>query len=354
MADTTINTIRSFLHQSGAKYRVFDMGRRVVKISADQFIAFENANKPYPYPLQRTAHFGIIFWNPAVAEQHYIWFLKFPLDEQGLLVQATRDEFLVMLLDRVGECMLAAADGKMMEGALKDSPYTFKPSEDKMAAFNAQASYSLGLKASAYYDDALAYFTGTSDVNDWHKLGKQGVADVATRLDDLEETLGLIETIPKLPDEPFIVLSTFLENAKPAAGLVEVLAQRVDVELQEKSPNNARICACLRAASNSDARGLVNRMVVAVLKHKCSNNIEVLATISGRIWRVLAEDHICMMFVERLATNDRGYQGFSHLLADVMYMPDLRDHIMNALRSPKRTEQLARRVGTLFGQEKLA
>ncbi|MCO4787419.1 MAG: DUF3549 family protein, partial [Marinomonas atlantica] len=251
MAEAAINTIRSFLHQSGAKYRVFDMARRVVKLSPDEFIAFENADKPYPYPLQRTAHFGIIFWNPAVKDRHYIWFLKFPLDEQGLLSQAARDEFLVMLLDRVGECMLAASDGKVIEGALKDSPYTFKPQEDKMAAFNAQASYSLGLKPSTYYDEALAYFSGKRNLDEWQQLAKQGVADVASRLDELEETLELIETIPKLPDEPFLVLSTFLENAKPATGLVEVLAQRIDVELQEKHPNIRLVCACLRAASNS-------------------------------------------------------------------------------------------------------
>jgi len=272
------------------------------------------------------------------------------LDEQGLLIQATRDEFLVMLLDRVGECMLAASDGNAIEGALKDSPYTFKPHEDKMAAFNAQASHSLALKASDYYDDALAYFTGNKDVNDWQSLAKQGVADVAIRLDESEETLGLIETIPKLPDEPFSVLSSFLENAEPAAGIVEVLAQRVNVELQEKKPDIARLCACLRAASNSPATGLVDQMVIAVLKHKCSENIELLATISGRIWRVLQQDHICSMFVEKLANNDHGYGGFSHLLADAMYLPDLREHIMNALRSPKRSDMLARRVGLMFGQ----
>ncbi len=124
-----ITTLSEFLHQSGAKYRVFDMGRRVVKLSPDEFVSFEWAKKPYPYPIQKAALFGVIFWSPAIPDKHYVWFLKFPLDEQGLLIQAARDEFLVMLLDRVGECMLAAEDGNNIEGALKDSPYTFKPRE---------------------------------------------------------------------------------------------------------------------------------------------------------------------------------------------------------------------------------
>ena len=344
-----ITTLSEFLHQSGAKYRVFDMGRRVVKLSPDEFVSFEWAKKPYPYPLQKTALFGVIFWNPASPDKHYVWFLKFPLDEQGLLLQAARDEFLVMLLERVGECMLAAADGNNIESALKDSPYTFKPREDKMAAFNAQATHSLASQPSKYYADALAYFTGQKDISDWQSLGMQGVADVAIRLDESEETLGLIETIPKLSDEPFMVLSTFLEHAEPAAGIVEVLAQRVDMELQEKQPDIKRLCACLRAASNSPAQGLVDQIVMHVLKHQCSQNIEVLATISGRIWRVLEQDHICQLFVEQLAKNDAGQEGFSQLLADVMFIPGMRTHIMNALRSSKRSKALSQAAGQMFG-----
>jgi len=349
VATDKITTLSEFLHQSGAKYRVFDMGRRVVKLSPDDFVGFESAKKPYPYPFQQSALFGVIFWNPKLPDSHYVWFLKFPLDEQGLLIQVARDEFLVMLLDRVGECMLAAADGKNIEGALKDSPYTFTPREDKMAAFNAQATKSLATAPSHYYEKAFNYFTGRSDINAWHNLGMQGVADVAFRLEDHEETLGLIETIPKLPDEPFSVLSTFLEHAEPAAGIVEVLAQRVNMELQEKNPDIERVCACLRAASNSPATGLVDQMVIRVLKHKCSEDIEVLAIISGRIWRVLEQKMICNLFLEQLAKTEYGYSGFSQLLIDVMYMPGMREHILTALRSPDRSDKLSRYVGRMFG-----
>lgn len=348
MTTAKITTLSEFLHQSGAKYRVFDMGRRVVKLSPDEFVDFEWAKKPYPYPFQQTALLGVIFWNPAIPDQHYVWFLKFPLDEQGLLLQVARDEFLVMLLDRVGECMLAEAEGNKIEGALKDSPYTFNPRDDKMAAFNAQATKTLSRKPSPFYEDALAYFTGQKDLNDWQSLGLQGVADVAMRLDSYEETLGLIETIPKLADEPFHILSTFLEHASPDASIVEVLAQRVDMELQEKEPDIDRICSCLRAASNSPAKGLVDQMVMHVLKHKCSQNIEILAIISGRIGRVFEQEHIGQLFVEQLADNDAGYTGFSHLLADIMYMPGMREHVMKSLRSPSRSDKLSRLVGQFF------
>ena len=85
MSEAKITTLSEFLHQSGAKYRVFDMGRRVTKLTADEFVNFEWAKKPYPLPFQRSALFGVIFWHPEAAEKHYVWFLTFPLDEQGLL-----------------------------------------------------------------------------------------------------------------------------------------------------------------------------------------------------------------------------------------------------------------------------
>lgn len=348
MTDKKITTLSEFLHHSGAKYRVFDMGRRVVKLSPTEFVDFEWDKAPYPYPFQQTALFGVIFWNPNLPDKQYVWFLKFPLDEQGLLIQAARDEFLVMLLDRVGECMMAAADGQNIEGALKDSPYTFTPREDKMAAFNAKATKSLAMPASRFYESAYNYFTGKLDVSEWQTLGMQGVADVAVRLDDDEETIGLIETIPKLPEQPFQMLCTFLENAEPATGIVEELSQFVTTELQEKQPNIARICACLRAASNSPAKGLVDQMVMRVLKHPCSQNIEILATISGRIWRVLEQDHICKLFLEQLAHNDAGYEGFSHIVADAIYLPKMRAHIMKVMRSPERSDKLTRFMGKLF------
>lgn len=349
MTDNTITTLGKFLNRSRAHYRVFDMGRRVVKISEQEFMGFENAKIPYPYPLNKQALFGVVFWNPEQADKQYVWFLKLPLDEQGLLIQAARDQFLVMLLDRVGECMLAAEDGKNIEGALKDSPYTFAPQEQKMAAFNAQVTKSLNMSPSTFYEAALAYFTDETDKQDWQSLAMQGIADTAIRLaSDGADTIDLIATLPNLPEVPLNIFSTFLEHAEPATGIVEVFSQRLNMQLQEKDPDINQICSCLRAASNSPAQGLVDSMVKRVLKHSCSRNIEILATISGRIWRVLEQDLICQMFLEQLARNDTGQEGFNQLVVDVLYLPGMRPHIMQALRSPQRSKELSIAVGKLF------
>ncbi|HDZ16576.1 MAG TPA: DUF3549 family protein [Methylophaga aminisulfidivorans] len=349
MSENSITTLSAFLNESGAEFRVFDMGRRVTKVSKNVFSQFENAQLAYPSPFQRTAFFGIIFWHPQFTDAHYVWFLKFPLDEQGMLIQATRDEFLVMLLDRVGECLLAAADGKTIEGALKDSPYSYTPREDKMAAFNAQASSALKLSPSSYYADAKAYFSGEKSWDSWQTLAMQGVADVAIKTDDKLLAKDIIKALPQLPPPPFQMLASFMENAQPSHALVEALQWRLKSELEQVMPNTAEVTACIRAVSNSTSKDITESMIQAVLVNECSNNIEVLAVIAGRCWERLAEAELCQSYVERLALNDAGYDGFSHILADLMFIPELRIAIMSALRNPQRSEALSKQVGQMFG-----
>ena len=349
MTINKIETLSDFLHSSGAKYCVFDMGRRIVKLDSDEFVSIESAKKPYPYPFKKEALLALVFWNQQKTENYYVWFLHFPLDEQGLLIQAARDEFLVTLLECVGEQILAEHDGKKIENALKDSPYTFKPREIRMAAFHAQMTKNIGLKPSQFYDNAQLYFNGKADLYDWQSLGMQGVADVAVRLDELEQA-NFLSVLPLLPERPFMMLCVFLENSQPSAELVEIFAQQITIKLQEKEPDITRICACLGAISNSPETDLVDHVVKQVLQHSCSQNINILATISGRIWRVLEQKLICQLYVIQLAQNDAGQQGFSQLLADVMFMPGLRSHIMQVLRAPGRSKQLTKAVDEMFGK----
>ncbi len=345
----SVTTLAEFLNQIGAKYRVFDLGRRVSKLSTEQFQQFELANQVYPYPFQRQALLGLIFWLPAAADRQYVWFLRFPLDEQGLLIQASRDEFLVMLLERVGASILAAAKGGKLEGVLQDSPFVFSPRDDKMAAFHAKARATLKLPASSHYNTALQYFTTQDTTLEWQNMAMQGVADVAVRLDDDKHCQGLIKRLPSLPMQPLQMLCSFLEHARPPVRLVEQLVQLIDLELQQSAPDFARLTACLRAISNSEAMGLIEHAVQVVLKHPCSVDVEILAVISGRLWPILKLPDLCQLYVEQLAVNSAGQAGFSHLLADLMFLPDMRDPVMQALRNPQRSAALTVAVGQMFG-----
>ncbi len=347
----TSATLGEFLHQAEVKYRVFDMGRRVAKLTPEEFVCFEHTTRPYPYPLLKTAYLGIVFWKAEYSDLHYVWFLHFPLDEQGKLIHAARDELLAMLLERTAQEKQTHPTTRQLESALKDNPYAFKPRPEKMAAFHALVTTHLGLKPSSFYETARAYFTEQQPLDAWPELGMQGVADFAARLEnDAQAKMGLIKRLAVLPPQPFMMLATFLEHAHPPADIVEVLAQMLAVTLQEDEPDVPRICACLRAASNSPATGLVELMVKHVLQHDCSRDIEILATIDARIWAVLRNDKITALFLQRLAENSAGQTAFSQILTDLMFMPGLRSSIMQGLRSPQRAVTLSQAVGKMFGR----
>ena len=80
--ESTINSISEFLHAAGTQFRIVDMGRGYRELSAQTFVDIEYQKQPVPYPRQQHMWFGCIFWQSG---QHYIWFLKLPLDERGLL-----------------------------------------------------------------------------------------------------------------------------------------------------------------------------------------------------------------------------------------------------------------------------
>jgi hypothetical protein len=81
-----------------------------------------------------------------------------------------------------------------------------------------------------------------------------------------------------------------------------------------------------------------------------SQHIELLALISGRCWQVLKDADVCQSFLEALAENEAGYEGFSHILADLIYLPNMRGVVMAALRNPERSDALSACVGQMFGQ----
>tara|TARA_Y100000814_G_scaffold293367_1_gene274622 strand:- start:1382 stop:1690 length:309 start_codon:yes stop_codon:yes gene_type:complete len=97
-----INSISEFLLQAGTEYLVFDLGRRIEPLESQTFLNIENGLHIPPFPRQKHAWFGIVFWNKRASNQHYIWFIKLPIDEQGLVVTATRNHFLQIIVDALG------------------------------------------------------------------------------------------------------------------------------------------------------------------------------------------------------------------------------------------------------------
>ena len=65
-----------------------------------------------------------------------------------------------------------------------------------------------------------------------------------------------------------------------------------------------------------------------------SNDIEVLAAISGRSWEDLKDKKLLALFVEKLALQDD--RAFNAILADLVMIPGMREEILSVMRSPNR------------------
>jgi hypothetical protein len=342
-----IQTLSEFLQSSDASFRIFDMGRRISKLSRDTFLKFEQTQIPYPTPYLQHAWLGLLLWNPKASQEHVIWFLKLPLDEQGLLVQTARDDFLYRLLRQVNIKLFD--NGDKQEDPLKDNPFTFTPDQEKMAAFHARASLALKHPASPFYEPAHQYLSGVQGYDRWEDIGLQGLADICARLDK-PGTESMIETaIAELPPTPLSILSPLLENESIGPDLSNVLAQRLTRALANDEANPGLICALLRGLSQGRPDSLRISVLQAVLESRFGADVEVLVTIAVRCWNDLKEGALLKYYLEKLALSPAGQDGFNRVVADLIFIPGMRIHLMACFRDPDRTPELSQAIGGLLG-----
>jgi len=343
-----ISTLVQFLTSSGARIRLFDMGRRVVKIPRAHFLRFENNQTPYPTPLQRQAWLALLFQQQKSSSEPFVWFLRFPLDEQAKLNLAARDDFMHRLVEHLGSNLTDANAADQIETALEDNPYGFKPRDDRLAIFHARISRLLKKPASKYYPHALAYFKGDLGWDQWSFVGYQGIADIAARLEEEENERLLIAALPQLPINPLEAICHCLENEKVSVKLAAALLSLTYFQLQREHPSSAVVAATVRGVSRSRSHKLQQQLISDVLASPVSESAVVLAAISGRAWGLLAEDSLAAAFLERLARNSEGQPFFDHCLADLLFIPGMREPLLKALRAPARSQLLSQAVGGFF------
>lgn len=176
-------TISEILEHSGAHALIYDVGRGLNRLSPTLFAAVEAQQLPYPYPQQGNAQLAICFY--AQANQPFIWFLQLPLDEQGLLDNALRDNFCEALLNALGVNALGeqlTTDlGETQQQQLNQHPALFTPTQTQQAALNATLKLVLEQPPSIHFEYAQAYLQAPQTL-DWEQLGLQGLHDVAARL----------------------------------------------------------------------------------------------------------------------------------------------------------------------------
>ena len=343
-----VSTLFEFLDSVGTPPRILDMGRRISPIPREDFLRFEKTEIPYPLPLQQQAWMAFLLGNSGGTPERFVWFLRFPLDEQGKLVQAARDDFMHRLLEQIGENAEALKQGNGLEKAVEGNPYSFKPRDDRLAVFHAAASRLLGDEASRYFAHARGYFSGSLGWDQWPFVGYQGIADMAARAEVSDNAAVLAAAVPVLPLRPLEALCHCLENAPTPVELSRALFDRGIEELNTDQPDTRFITAVIRGISLSD--GLSGEFLRKVLDAPCSRDPGVLSAIAAKSWENLTDPSLAESCLRQLADNSDGQEVFNACMADLLFLPGMREPLMKVLRDPDRTPPLSRAMGAFFRQ----
>ena len=338
----SLQTLSDLFKQVGGHYRIFDMGCRLTKLSATQFYEFEQSQKPYPLPWLRHAWVGILLWQTARQEAApTIWFLKFPLDEQGYLIQAARDEFLHQLLATIGTNMLDQQESAAISDSLQNSHLAFSPDQDRMAAFNAHARSLLKQPASAFYEPVRQYMVADKRGVKWQELGIQGFADLAQYLlSDESLAKSVADHVPRLPLPVLSSLAVQCENIALPHQLGQAFLQR-----GQRAQDGSERIACLRGLSQAPNVQARQSWLLQLLAAGQMLDVGLLAVVAGKCQADLRENTVLAAFVEACAA-DQGV--FNGLVGELMYQQDMRVAILQLLRSPQRSNRLAAAFGHLL------
>ncbi len=339
------DSISHFLQSGEFEYRVYDMGRKVWEIPNALFSEIENQKSQYPYPFQKKAWLALLFWPKDKQQDAVIWFLQFPVDELGFLKQASRDAFLIDLLEQAGKNIQAKQTGIEAQDGLAESPFAFKPREDRLAMFHAIATTTLEQQPSQHYQYAHDYLltkeTGGPGFEKWQFLGLQGIADVVARLHEDDNEGLLARALSDMPEAPLCSYAQTLENVKIHETLFKALLERIENEASEEKPNIALVAALVRALSTYPSNEDKIFAIKAIMQKPIANEIEIIAAISARSWRDLENDSLRRIFVEKLAEQEQ--IGFSAIIADLIMIPRMRDLILGEMRSESRSPELAKK-----------
>jgi hypothetical protein len=335
-------TLTEFLENTGASLRFYDVGRRVSTISRDDFLAFEKTELSYPFPLQKKAWLAVLQQRPTSLTEPVIWFIQFDLDEQGKLVQATRDYFLHRFVELAAE----AADGKISDlgAALEDNPYVFKPREDKLANLNAQLGLHLNREPSQYFEHAKAYFSGAVGWDQWAFVGYQGIADLAARIKENDIADLITQSIPHLPNEPLVALCQCLENQV----LPDELAKSLSTKLKCEIADPAVLAALVRGLSQAP-QSYRDQAIEKALSTAFATDPEILAAIGGRAWEAMQNPEIALAYLETLADKKVDQAIFNHCISDLLRISALQQPLLTVMRDPKRSERLAQAFQAMLG-----
>ncbi len=336
-----LTTLSEILQASGSELRIYEMGRQVQCIDKQDFYQMEIAKRPYPAPIQQQARFALCFWQKQQSSTPYIWFLQFPVDEQGFIHLAARDQFIALVIDAMGQ-QLNRQPSEEQQQALASNQYVYKPIEEKLAFFNAIYKRDCRLPPSEHYTTVRHYLADENHWEQWQQLALQGLADLVARLDMDGNSKLLCHALPKLPIEVTQKTLELLEHVKLDQQLSHCLARLHQGQLEQ---NEELASVYLRALNGAQVQQLTQKAVLSQLDN--AQSVHSFIAIAGRLWSHLSEPELLKNFFEALA-QQQDQRLFYQIFSDLVLIPQLRSFVLAQLRDPANSKSLQYAVAQLL------
>ena len=329
-----VPSLSGFLALSDAQYRLFDLGTQLRPLPDDSLAGLDQG-LPYPHPYLGYGWLVIFSWHPQASEQNSLWFLKLPLDEQGIVSAAAHGE-LVNRLYR----SLQTDDPQERQRLLSDHLFHFKPDGEKMAALHATATHLLALPASQYRPAATDFLLQNEAEADWQTIGLQGIADFVIRASE-SELSQLAARLTQLTEAPFIALTGQLEHRPLSRALVAALVAKAQSDPTQIAIENA----CLRACSQSADADLCQPLIDSRLSGP-EPGLEFLLVVLSRYTALLRDSDRAVLIMDRLAQLADA-DGFHRLVTHLVMQPGLAQLMRTLLGHQKLTPALANAIALL-------
>lgn len=338
MSQNTIDTISEFLLQAGTEYRVFDLNRGIDAIDSQTFMNYETNSQAIASPRNGHAWFGIVFWNKQLNQEHYIWFIKLPIDENSLLIGAARNQFLEIVVNALGRELEHAQE---RQAELPENPFVFKPSQQLMADFNAVSKLALGLAFDKKWSAVQNYIKAPS-VQDWRDLSIQAISDFAVTIEKSDEQqVTLANKLPLLAPAFLVSICTSFENIRLNSTLVGAI-----IDFYHQTKDEQLKSMLLRALSKQSQTEVVE-LIDSVIQNKHSS-VSELIVIAGRFWLYLSDIERLKQFLQASIDKDESLTLFKGLYADLVQIKILRSLLLNLLRQKDISDSMARAFAALF------
>jgi len=342
--------LTTYLSQLEGNYRLFDVGRRIRKLDKKQFHQVEQLQIPYPTPYLHHAWLALYISQPSQPQNDTLWFLKWPLDEQGMLIPYVRDDLVNRLL-QLSKQPLQQTDTEL-EDPLKDNPFSFNPDDVRRANLHALIQHSQHRKASEHFDSVVHYLQAGNlnpqTLEQWQGLGIQGIADLAARLTDHRQTLS--HSLSQLPSEPYLAFAQCLEHHSIPYEVAQAAAKRLRHDLTQADNATAVEAGMRIVGACSDDQLRINTWQ-AWFDSDYSDQVQTLLVFATRNFDDLAfVPNLIPTFIEKLARLDPSYTTFIKIMNDLLFLPGLRALLLQALRNPDRPDVVASAMQALLNQ----